>query len=516
MQRSYTSNYLKIYFWQILSILLNLLSLFIVIPKLTSQPPIYGIYSICISSIIFLSYADLGFINAGYKYASEYYANNLKSKEIGVIGFVTFILLVFVLLFAVVMTTIAFHPEWLIKGIHSEEHIQIARSLLLILAFFSPNIVLQRALQIIFGLRLEDFKLQRVLVGVSLLKILSVFYFFRSGHFEIVAYFFFSQLVMSLGLLSAFYISKKKFDFSFFTFIKSIKFSGKIYDEVKTLAFSSLFVTISWILYYELDIYAIAKLSGAESVAYYSIGLTCMAFFRSIFGALFSPFTARFNHFLALDDMEGLRKFYKTIIVVLLPVVVFPVLSLFFLGKPFVYSWVGEKFSDSVLIVRLLVLSNVLAFITYPCGILIMARKKIKVMYYLAAIQPLIFWGGVIITLPLIGYISFAYFKLAVFLINGGFYLWASVKFLELKTTSFLKDILMPSILPIAIVFLVIYLLHPYLPVEKNKLNLVVVVGVGGLASGLAVIAYYFTAATFRNSVNNVISKLLPKFSTKK
>ena len=92
MQKSYTKNYLKIYFWQILSILLNLFSIFIVIPRLSSQPLIYGIYSICASAVIFLSYADLGFMNAGYKYASECYARGEKKEEIKVIGFVSFVL----------------------------------------------------------------------------------------------------------------------------------------------------------------------------------------------------------------------------------------------------------------------------------------------------------------------------------------------------------------------------------------------------------------------------------------
>lgn len=49
MHQSYTFNYLKIYLWQGISIVLNLLSMFIVIPCLADNPSIYGIYVVCIS-----------------------------------------------------------------------------------------------------------------------------------------------------------------------------------------------------------------------------------------------------------------------------------------------------------------------------------------------------------------------------------------------------------------------------------------------------------------------------------
>ena len=69
--------------------------MFIVIPYLTSEPEIYGIYTVCISVSIFLAYADLGFLSAGQKYAAEYFAKGKRQEEIKVIGFTTFILLVF-------------------------------------------------------------------------------------------------------------------------------------------------------------------------------------------------------------------------------------------------------------------------------------------------------------------------------------------------------------------------------------------------------------------------------------
>src|SRR6476620_4428093 len=177
LQKSYTKNYFRIYTAQLFAVIFNVLSLVIVIPFLSDNSRIYGIYSLCISFTIFLSYADLGFLNAGYKYASEYYAKNDKQKEIEVTGFVSFILAVFILIFAVILILFAFHPDWLIKNISDEQDKNVAKNLLLILALFSPNMILQRMLQIIYGVRVHEYILQTILIIINILKIAAVYFF---------------------------------------------------------------------------------------------------------------------------------------------------------------------------------------------------------------------------------------------------------------------------------------------------------------------------------------------------
>ena len=97
MQNSYSKNYLKIYFFQILSIVLGFTSLFVVVPFLSEDKTTFGIYSVCISITIFFSYADLGFLGAGMKYAAERFSKNEREEEIKIVGFTHFVLLVFLL-----------------------------------------------------------------------------------------------------------------------------------------------------------------------------------------------------------------------------------------------------------------------------------------------------------------------------------------------------------------------------------------------------------------------------------
>ena len=92
--------FLKIYFWQFVSIFFNFAAIFIVTPYLTSNQTIYGIYTLVIASYMFLTYADFGFLGAGMKFASEYSAQNNLKEEIKIVGFTGYIFLVFVCFYA--------------------------------------------------------------------------------------------------------------------------------------------------------------------------------------------------------------------------------------------------------------------------------------------------------------------------------------------------------------------------------------------------------------------------------
>ena len=244
MQQSYTFNYLKIYLWQGISIVLNLLSMFIVIPRLADNPLIYGIYVVCISANIFLTYADIGFAGAGYKYASEYFAQKNLEEEIKIVGFVGFVLLLFVVIFALSVSVIAFNPGILIKNINIAAELRIASNLLFILALFSPVIIFQRILDIIYGIRLEQFIQQRIMIAASVMKILSVFYFFQNARYDIVGYFLFCQIVNLSAILLCLIIAKIRYKYNFLVFFESFKFSRKIFNRTKALAFGSLFCTV--------------------------------------------------------------------------------------------------------------------------------------------------------------------------------------------------------------------------------------------------------------------------------
>ena len=274
-----------------------------------------------------------------------------------------------------------------------------------------------------------------------------------------------------------------------------------------------MYLTLAWLLFYELDPYAIAKLAGAEAVAYYSIGLTCLAFFRSIFGTLFNPFNARFNHFIARSDFSGLNSLTKNVICILLPAVVFPTLSLALLSKPFVYSWVGNGFEQSVKIVTLLSLCNIFGFINYPAGILAVATKRINFIYIISTVQIIIYWGGISIFFHRLGYIVFAYFELTCFTVTSILYTYLICRFLKASLFWFIKTIIAPAILPTILLIVMLLFIRNYLPAEKSKLYMLEVFlsAIGSVIP--AVFLYYFTSNIFRNYINQLLVRVKYSFA---
>ena len=242
-QKSFSCNYLKIYFWQGLSIILGFLSMILVTPFLSSNQSVFGIYSVCISVSIFLVYSDLGFLGAGQKYAAEEYARGNLEMERRIVGFSGFVLLLFVVICSLIFTLFSILPNILIPDI-SELNGKIASKLLLILAVFAPVTVLQRITQMIYNIRVENFIYQRIMICGNIAKIASVFFFFRNGNYDIVGYFLFVQVVnLIVGLIALFLVSRR-YSYRITKLIRAFHFDKKIFGKTKNLAFSGLFLVI--------------------------------------------------------------------------------------------------------------------------------------------------------------------------------------------------------------------------------------------------------------------------------
>jgi O-antigen/teichoic acid export membrane protein len=514
IQQSYTKNYMRIYSTQILSMLLGFVSLFVVVPYLSADKITYGIYSVCISITIFLSYADLGFLSAGMKYAAECFSKGEKEKEISLVGFTHFILLVFVLILCGIFLFLSFNPDLLIRNIEQGVQRDIAHKLLLILAISSPLVVFQRMLQMIFSIRLQEYNIQIINIFGSFLKIMSVFYFFSGMRYDIVGYYLFLQIVTALVVIIGILLTKYKYNYDYKLLFINFKFSKEIFIKTKGLAFSSLFATITWILYYELDSIAIGKLIGAEAVALYAIGLTMLSFFRSILGVIFAPFSARFNHFIGLKQENELKSFYNHVVTITLPIVVFPIIAIVIMAKGLTISWVGTEYSKSVEIVRILLLCNVLGFISYPAGMMLLAQEKIKQMYIINALLPIIFWVGIMFSVKYLGIDAFAIFKAAAFLIVGLVYLWLSLKFISISIWKFFQNNVLPYLPGLIIMGVILWFLRDWYVKDKNKLYLLynlIFTGIGCLA---AFLLSFLTAKQFQQYLFSILSVF--KFNKKK
>ena len=504
---------IKIYLWQFISLLFNFAAIFVVTPYLSSNHTLYGIYTLVVAANMFLSYADFGFLGAGMKFASECYAQKDLKQEIKIIGFTAFIFLVFVLVFALGMLVLSFWPEILIKNLGDSKEGSIASNLILILALFCPVFVMQRIVQMIFAIRLRDYVFQKIIIVSNVIKILFVILIFSNKSYPIVAYFLFSQVCTLLAVSIGLFIAKKSFGYDFKLFFNSLKFSKEIYLKTKKIAFVSIFLTFCWILFYELDPFVISKLLGAKYLADFAIAFTLMEYFRGVFGIIFSPFIVKFNHFVGLKDYEGLNAYFNKVLVLGLPLTIFPVLVISITIKNFIFCWVGDQYANSVPIAQVLVLSFMFNFLSSPTGILIMAYERAKLLYFTNALLLIVYWFGVLITFKFIGLQAFADFKAAAFFAVAIVYLNIIVRLMSIKFWPFLCKLCAPAIVPVLFILIFAFFTKSYLPLEKNKINLLLYFIYNGLIIGIAFIIYYIFSNIYRKNINLILHPILGKLN---
>lgn len=493
MTKSYTGNYIKIYLTQGISILLGILSLLIVIPHISSDKNIYGVYSLCISTLMFLSYADIGFLGVGIKYAAEYYGLRNEKDELGIIGFSSFIMLLFVCLISLIYVILGIAPDILLTGIEDNPvAYDTARKLFFIMALFSPSIVIQRIAFAVYSVRIQDYINQYITIVGNILKILSVFVFFANDRYLLVEYFLFIQVVSLITPIVSLAIARIRLKVNVPQLVKSIRWNRFYFNRTKHLAIASFLSTLAWIAYYELDQIFIAKLFGSSTVAIYAVAFTLLSYIRTLYGAYFSPYSARINHLRVLEDKNILKNFYHNIIKISIPISIIPQLVFIVFAKDFIICWSGPQYLESVNIARLLLLCNFFAFISYPGGLLLTALEKYKMIRYASLASVILYWTGILFLKNFLGVNSFAFMKLAVFIFMVSIYFYASYKFLNMSAGGFLKSLIEPAILSIAITLIIGNLLHFKITLDKELTYFLLVCG----NIGFVTLASFFTYIT--------------------
>ena len=494
--------------WHILSVAMNLASMLIVIPMITSNKAIYGIYSICISTAIFLNYADLGFFSAGVKYAGESYGRNDKKSELRIWGFTSLLLLFFVTLISAFYFVLSLYPEILIKESASSEHLSIASKLLLTQAVFSIFSVFNRYLSGVFQVRIEQFIFKQMSLVGALFKVGSVFYFFKGSVYDIVGYFLFCKIVDVIIIIFGFIYISRNYEIPILSYFTRLKIDKSIYLKIRGLAYSSLYVTGIWVIYFELDLIIIGKYLGAESAAIYALAFTFMKFLRSILAVVFSPFQNRYNHFLGINDFSGFSDLLNNVIKFSLPIFGFIVVSIILLRNNIILCWAGSDYYKSAGILGLLAFNFLFSFITIPGSNALTALTRIKEMYVISTATAILYWVGIYFTLGDFGVYAFAIFKAISGLVSVLFYLKIILEVLGKSLVVFVNDTIIDMVIPIIIQVAAITFFIDWIPATMGKMNLLIVIGTGAFGALLGAGILLLSSSFYRTNLKTVLSKL--------
>lgn len=478
MAETYTLKYIKLYVVEMITILLGIVSLFVVVPYISGNKEIYGVYSLCISTMVFIAYADLGFLGASTKFAAEYFKQGRRKDEIEVLSFGSFVLFLVALLLSAFYFVLSYNPEIVIKGISESPHLGVARKLFFWMAIFSPFTALSRLTASIYSIRVENYINSFISSIGYALRIISVFFFFGGDRYDIVEYFIFIQAIPVACTAVSFFIARKRYDYDLMELARAFRWNKKCFDGTKDLALSSFAMTLAWILYYEIDQIVIGKYYGASQVALYAIAFAILNYIRMFLGGLFTPFTSRFAHFRATQDFKGLKGFFITVVNITCPIVACPLLALTILDTNFVIAWSGPQYIDAVPLTTLFMLLNVFAFFSYPCGSIVTVFEKTKTIRLMALLMPSIYWLGIIILPKSLSVISFGIMKNAVFWLQILVYVFISFRILSVNWSKFISSIIKYNLLPVAVVILLSFLAKQFIFIEeKSMLNLLEMCG---------------------------------------
>lgn len=507
---NYRAKYINIYIWQAISIILGFASLFIVVPYLSSNKTLYGIYSVCTSLTIFLSYADLGFLSSGLKYAAEYYIRGEKDEEVKVVGFTAFLMLIVFLVIDSVFVFLGFNPKILIPELEvNTESYRIAQTLIFLLASGCPLIICQRVLSIIFTIRVEDYKYQRITILAGLLRISAAILLFSDGKYRVVEYYAFYQLV-NLSIVIVALISIRQYDYSIQSLVKAVRFDKEIFKKEISLSIASFLFMLSMLLYNELDQIAISNIYGIQAVALYAAAFSIMTFIRTFSSLVYSPYSSRYNHYTGVKDYQGLVDFTKKMVRMFGPILVLPIVNVALFSDAFVASWLGDEYAEAAILVSFLVLSYTPNFMTQPLSCYMTASEKNKKIVMGAILLPLVYWTGIVILCHILDVKSFAIMKFAAPALLV-FYYWRVIS-QDVKNIgfSFLNPwkLLGNLMLPVAVAVVMSLVLHPYLHYTHTKTSLFINILYIGVATIVSLASSLITNKDIREQVRIVMVKI--------
>jgi len=499
----------KIYISRLVGIFASILSYTIVIPRLSSNVSAYGIYSVVVSLLMLLQFADLGFLGAGQKYAAECFARNDREGEVKILSFVHFILFVIVVIYSFALFYVYITPSLVFNNLRADD-VNLAKSLILIFITFSPVIVLQRFGSAIFSIRIEDYIGQFVDITASILKICSTFYFFKEEKYDIVGYIFFFQCMNLIAAIINLTVIKFRYHYQFLEVVRFFKFNKEVFQLTKKMAITSIVLTFTWILYYELDSVYVSKLYNPQTVALFAIGLTMLSFSRSLMNAFFSPFQTKFNHLRGLKDEKSLSGFFFRLIEWSFPISVIPPVVIILLMRPLIIAWLGPNYIDSIAISRILIINLFFSFLSVPISYLAIAREKFKFLLISSVSLPFFYMLFFFIFRERFDYLSLPIAKVLTIFVN----LLINFYFIkDLITESFTKLLLTLArqiVIPFFLLAVLLFILKPFWNIEEGKsmASFFRIVSVGAISGMIPILAYYVMNPGTRIFVKNFLLKL--------
>lgn len=404
----------NIYIYRTIGLFVSFGSVFVVVPYLVTDAEAYAIYVFTISICFFLTYGDMGFLGAAQKYCAEEVGKGSVKSEVKFVGFVTAILIIIGFIFAGLMFVASLEPSLLLPQIDSQ-YVNLASDLFITTAIFMPiQVILQRLSMLVLTSRSKEHIAIRLDIAANVLKILIVPLFQSESRF-LLEYFLLTSIVLSIvSALVAIITIKLTTNFPLASFIKNIRLSSESYNKMKGLAFSSLFATVCFILYFEFDLIIAARFYSLNDIAGYALAFILMNFIRSSSAIIYSPLMAYLNRIMGRNQKDKVNASFSVLLSITAPLFMSLILMLYLGSDPILFQWLGEQNILALSLFKVLLIGSFYAGIINAVPLIATTYERKHALYLIGLIPFLVFYLTFFITqmfFPNLGIMSIALAK---------------------------------------------------------------------------------------------------------
>lgn len=459
----------------------------------------YGLYSLVVPIVGYLTILDFGFGNAVIRYTAKFRAEGKQKEQYEMFGMFVILYSVIALVAFIVGLILYFNVDTLFGDTLTTYELSRTKILMLILVF---NLAITFPFSI-FGSIItayEDFVFQKTInIARIILNTVVMIVLLHQGY-KAVALVVVQTIFNISTLLLNYWYCKHKIKISFIF----RKFNWSFLKEVAIYSFWLFLNAIMDKIYWSTGQFVLGAVSGAIAVAVFGVAIQLeamyMTFSTAIVGVLLPKVTSMVvqnNNDKAISDL-----FVKTGRIQYI-IMAFILSGFILFGKPFINLWAGNGYEESYIIALLFFIPLTIPLIQNLGITILQARNQMKfrsVLYVIIAVIALILeiilgrlYGGIGCAVAIAGALILGH------IIVMNIYYW---KVQHLDILRFWKEIIKMSVTPVLICFIAFILI--------NKLS-IDFSSVKNLALGMIAFSAVYIPLFWKFSMNKYERQLLLK-----
>lgn len=334
---------------------------------------IYGVYSLCLSIISYITMLDFGLGNAVVRYVSIYKNNEDDNASAGINGLFLIIYSIIGILAFLIGIIIVFYSEHFFSSSFTTNEIELAKNIILIL---SINVAITFPLSVFSSIVTahEKFIFLRILNIVKTLASTIIMILFLLLGYKAIAVSLITLIVNVSYLIFITIYAFKKLKIK-------VNFKLKNKQVIKEIFSFSIFAFILLIVdkvNFNVDMVILGKFANSTQLAIYSIASKIFQMFLTISTILSTMLLPHFTELALKNKEDELNQEFleKSKWQLLIPMYIFTAFIIF--GDSFIKIWVGNGYYTSYIITSILMFCAIIPSSLNVANVILQAKNKQK------------------------------------------------------------------------------------------------------------------------------------------